>query len=253
MNRLFLYGDVSQNFEEVSKPFIKASGGTDAVIVLLLQGGQGWEKFLPRYVDPWKRLGVEKVTPIIPNPDLTLDDEELNSIESSTGIFVAGGDTKIYQRVYASEKVGSLIKLQFEKGIPYGGASAGALIASEKCPLQGSVIMTASNEYLLKAKPFRESMKDIDFVLGNGLGLIEDCVFETHFSEWGGFPRLVQSMELSGSKYGFGIDESACLEIQNNARALMRGRGRVFHLVRTASQEFKVSILDPGESIVFRE
>ncbi len=253
MKRLFLYGDVSPNFEEVSKPFIEASGGTDAVIALLLQGGPGWEKFLPRYVDPWERLGVENVTPIIPTSDLTLDDETLNSIESSTGIFVAGGDTKTYQRVYTSDKVGSLIKLQFEKGIPYGGASAGAIIASEKCPLKGSVIMTESNEYLLRAKPFVDSVKDIDFVLGNGLGLIRDCVFEPHFSEWGGFPRLVQSMELSGSTYGFGIDESACLEIQQNSNVFVRGRGRAFSLLRLGYQEYKVKMLNPGDSLVFIE
>lgn len=128
------------------------------------------------------------VIPIIPTSDFTLDDEALSSIEDCTGIFVSGGDTKIYQRVYASEKVGSLIKTRFEKGIPYGGASAGALISSEKCTLQGCVIMTASNEYLLRAKPFVDSVKDIDFIIGNGIGLIGDCVFETHFSEWGGIP-----------------------------------------------------------------
>lgn len=52
MKRVFLYGDVKDNFESVSIPFVQASGGRSAEIALLLIGGPQWEKYVPRYRDP---------------------------------------------------------------------------------------------------------------------------------------------------------------------------------------------------------
>ena len=63
MKRVFLYGTVSHNFEEVSAPFIQASGGAKAKVALLMQGCQGWERYLPRYRDPWLLLGAKEVIP----------------------------------------------------------------------------------------------------------------------------------------------------------------------------------------------
>ena len=139
MEQLFLFGDVSTNFGTVSKPFIRASGGADARIALLLQGGQGWERFVPRYRDPWMRVGAEEVVPIVPTDDYALEEKAVRSINECTGIFVAGGDTEIYHRVYASEKIGSIIRSRYREGIPYGGVSAGAIIAPETCILQGGL------------------------------------------------------------------------------------------------------------------
>lgn len=253
MKQLFLYGDVSNNFEKVSKPFIQASGGPNAKIALLLQGGPEWEKYIPRYHDPWIRQGAKEVLPIVPTIDFTLEDETFNTIKDCTGIFIAGGDTRTYHRVYASEKTRFLIRSLYEKGIPYGGVSAGAILAPEKCTLQGGVFITSTNEYFLRAKPLVETMKDIDLILGHGIGLIKDCIIEPHFSEWGGFPRLVQSMELSSSTYGFGIDEAACLEIQDGSRAMIHGNGRVYFVVRTGLLEFNMKVLDPGEMFDFKQ
>lgn len=41
MERIFLYGDIADNFEAVSVPFVEAAGGPKARIALLLMGGPG--------------------------------------------------------------------------------------------------------------------------------------------------------------------------------------------------------------------
>lgn len=82
MEQLFLYGDVSTNFEIVSKPFIQASGGPKAKIALLLHGGPGWEKFVPRYRDPWIRIGAKEVIPIVPTKDYALEDNAIQSMNA---------------------------------------------------------------------------------------------------------------------------------------------------------------------------
>lgn len=89
--------------------------------------------------------------------------------------------------------------------------------------------------------------------MGQGLGLIGDCIIDVHFSEWGSFPRLVHSMELSRSTYGFGIDEPACLEIIDGTRVKVYGKGRIYAVKRRDTMEFDVKILEPGSGITIKD
>jgi|Deesub1362A_J573_1020465.scaffolds.fasta_scaffold06187_1 cyanophycinase-like exopeptidase len=94
MRRVFLYGDIVDNFESVSAHFIEAAGGSSAKIALLLMGGPGWKGYLPRYRDPWAQLGAVEVIPIAPLGNSTeLSSEALACLRSCTGIFIGGGDT----------------------------------------------------------------------------------------------------------------------------------------------------------------
>ena len=46
MKIAFLYSGLSKNFKDVSEPFIEATGGNKATIALLIQGGEGLEKYV---------------------------------------------------------------------------------------------------------------------------------------------------------------------------------------------------------------
>lgn len=250
MKSVFLYGDVSNNFEDVSIPFIQASGGSSARIALLLQGGPEWEKYVPRYRDPWMRIGAEEVIPIAPTEDSSeLDAEASDLLKQCTGIFIAGGDTRIYRNTYANERIGTLIKTLHESGVPYGGVSAGALIAPEKCTILGGKVTTPINEYIVRAREHLDLTKGnyVELSVDKGIGILKDCIIEAHFSEFGGFPRLVQAMELTKSTYGFGIDEPICLEILDGTSVKVHGRGRAYTVKRIDSLKFKIIILEPGD------
>jgi len=250
MKRVFLYGDVADNFEFTSTPFVEASGGRSAKIALLLAGGSDWVRYVPRYRDPWIRLGVAKVVPIVPVGDSTeLSAEAVSYLQYCSGIFIGGGDTRRYHEIYVCTEVRAIIQELYQLGIPFGGVSAGALISTEACTIGGSKVTTSTNEYFVRAKLYSDPAKngDVQLTVGKGLGLLKDCIIEVHFSELGSFPRLVQAMELTKSTYGFGIDEPVCLEIQDGTFLKVHGRGRAYALKRLGFLRFEIQVLEPGD------
>ncbi|MCW4020038.1 MAG: Type 1 glutamine amidotransferase-like domain-containing protein [Candidatus Bathyarchaeota archaeon] len=180
---------------------------------------------------------------------IELSEEAVSYLSQCTGFFIAGGDTRKYHRVYANLEIATIIRERYQSGVPFGGVSAGALISTEKCTVWGGKVTTPKNEYFIKARPYFDPAKDGDVQLsvGEGLGLLGDCVVEAHFSEHGGFPRLVQSMELTKSTYGLGIDEPICLEIQDETLVKVHGEGRAYILKRLGSLKFEVQVLEHGD------
>jgi len=250
MKQIFLYGDLADNFEAVSVLFIEAVEGPSARIASLLAGGPDWEQYVPRYRAPWKRLGAVEIVPIAPiGDDLKLDSSQIAQLRRCSGLFIGGGDTRRYHEIYARAEVGGIIRELYRSGVPYGGLSAGALIVGERCTIWGSKVTTPANEYSVCTSLYSDPAKDGDVQLrvGQGLGLLQDCIIEVHFSELGGFPRLVQAMELTGSTFGLGIDEPICLEIRDEVSVKVHGRGRAYFLRRTGPLRFEVRVLEPGD------
>jgi len=250
VKHLFLYGDLADNFKAVSAPFVEAAGGPRARIALLLAGGKDWEQYVPRYRDPWMRLGAREVIPIAPVGDSTeLSAEALSRLRRCSGIFVGGGDTRRYHKIYTAPEVRETVQELCRSGPPYGGVSAGALIVGERCTIRGSKVITPANEYFVRAKAYHDPTGDgeVELSVGQGLSLLQDCIIEVHFSELGGFPRLVQAMELTSSTFGFGIDEPICLEIREGTYGQVHGKGRAYFLRRVGPLKFEVQVLEPGD------
>lgn len=252
MKRVFLYGGVSKNFKEVSEPFIEAAGGNNAKIALLIQGGKGLEKFISVYRDPWLELGAEEVLTITADEALETYEKALDILAESTGVFVGGGNTETYRRAFAADEVGDMIRGLYGSGAAFGGVSAGALLASDFCAVEGNVCTIGLKRHILR--PRTNAVNDYtELRIEEGLGLVNDCIVEAHFSEQGGFQRLIQSMELTRSASGLGIDEPACVEVTDESDAMVYGDGRVFHLTRRGHMEFTLKTLEPGDSFSLRK
>lgn len=250
MRRLFLYGGIPDNFESNSAPFVKAAGGPSAKIGLLLQGGPDWETYVPRYRDPWLRLGAAEVVPIVPAGDTTgLSAEALSHLRDCAGIFMGGGDTRRYRQIYVLSEAGAIIKKRYMAGVPYGGMSAGALVVPEVGIVWGSKVMQPTNQYLVRTEFYLDPHEDgdVDLRVGEGLGLLRDCITEVHFTELGGFPRMIQAMEMSEAHYGLGMDDPICLEIQDEGLVRVHGIGRAYIARRVGPLSFEVQVAEPGD------
>jgi cyanophycinase len=128
--RLFLLGGSPTTFDSVADEFVPAAGGREATIALLLEGAPGWEKYVPQYTQPWIQRGVSRHFIILPDENGNLDLETASArLREATGIFVGGGNTPNYRRLFATEPIRSLIRERYERGVPFAGLSAGALIA----------------------------------------------------------------------------------------------------------------------------
>jgi cyanophycinase len=204
--RLFLLGG-SAAFEAAADEFVSAAGGRDATIALLLQGGSHWEKYVPDYVQPWTRRGVPRYYPVVPDENGTLDwDAVFSRIQAATGIFIGGGHTPTYQRLYATEPVRSLLRESYDRGVPIAGCSAGALVAPQICTL------------------LPDETDDGSLKIEVGLGLVSNLIVGVHFTEHNALPDVLAAMAQTQTKTGWGIDESACAVFEDGQFKQALGR-----------------------------
>lgn len=183
----------SAAFEAAAQAFVPAAGGSQARIALLLQGGHDWQRYVPQYVEPWIKAGIAGCYPIAPREDGSLHLEGVRArLLDATGIFVGGGHTPTYQRLYATDPIRSVIRERFLHGVPYAGVSAGALIAPQVCAIPPEDTGATSVRILA------------------GLGLMQDCVIGVHFSEWNALPHVLEAMAMTRTATAWGIDEDAC-------------------------------------------
>jgi cyanophycinase len=117
----------------------------------------------------------------------------LGVIAQAGGVFVGGGNTAVYHRLYAAGPVGALIRTRCAQGMAYGGVSAGMLIAGQVCPLDP------------------EETGEPAVRLVEGLGLFAGVLLEPHFTTENRRAALLHYLALSGIEEGWGVDDDACL------------------------------------------
>lgn len=203
---LFLMGG-SGAYDAVAEAFIPAAGGADSKIAVLLQSGEGWAKHKPEYVQPWTRRGVSQYYPIVPDEDGALDLEAASAtLRDATGIFIGGGHTPTYHRLYATEPIRSVIRERHHDNVPVAGVSAGALIALENCVLTP------------------DETGDARLNIVAGLGLVSDLIIGVHFTERNDLPNVLDAMAQTRAKMALGIDEPACAVFEDGQFKGVLGR-----------------------------
>jgi len=203
---LFLLGGSEGDIlGRVADEFVPAAGGPDAAIALLLMGGPGWRDHAPEYTAPWMDRSARRHHVIVPDDQGKLDLEAASArIAEATGIFIGGGHTPTYHRLYASEPIRSLIRERHQQGVPVAGLSAGALIAPAICMMQ----TRAPGE-----PPTRSEV---------GLGLVSEVIVDVHFDQPGRLGHLLATMIGTRTSLGFGVGVSAGIVFDNGvfARAI---------------------------------
>lgn len=162
---------------------------------------------------------------VTPNNQLTAD--RLAEIDP-TGLFVCGGTTPLYHQLLCE---GNTLKSFInEKGIPYGGTSAGAAIAAQPALLGGwrSTRHETSREMLFVGAS--EGLGEI--TLKPGLELVPFTV-DVHASQMGTLTRLIHAVELGLTAEGWAIDENTVLQI-NKGNLAVYGEGHVYRVWRNA-------------------
>ena len=206
MRKLYLFGDLAENFEILVNPFIKQSGGEKAKIVLLLAGGKDWEKYVNIYTTPMRNNGANNISVIVPEKNgSTVSEDNLRKLKDSTGIFVGGGNTANYQKIYCNSKIANILKDKYKNKIPYAGLSAGAII-------------TATTFW------------DYETLNSNleGLKILKNSFIVPHFIESNGFKAIIQGFNETENKFGIGIDNSNCVEITNEKECKITGNSNCY-------------------------
>ncbi len=209
---LFLLGGPA--FDTVAEEFVPIAGGKNASIALLLFSGFK-KAYLPDYIQPWKKKGVSRYHVVTPQEDGTIDVEATTAkIREATGIFIGGGPTQEYHRLYATEPIKKVIRECYDKCIPIAGLSAGALIIPEIC-----VVGLGEKN-------------DVPLQILDGLGLITNIIVGPHFTERNVLPFMLKAMSQVKVATGWGIDESACAVFENERFAGVIGKS-VYEIIMT--------------------
>ncbi len=214
--RIVLCGGLALTFAEITRHFFEAlDQAGNGRVVLLLQGGPTWARYVARYRDPWLDQTKVDVVPVAPGTDGKLAMDDHAALEACSGIFMGGGDTEAYRQSFVSSPTGKTIRAKVAAGVPYGGVSAGAILAGAA----GT----------------------------GGLDLLPNLVIEPHFDEGSGRAALDVAMERAGVRTGLGLGEAVGVSI-NGDEAAVDGQGHLV-VVRRLSDRLEEFAVSPGETV----
>jgi len=190
--KLFLYSDFEKSFSQHCRKFIKESGNEDARIAVLMQGGDGYEKYFHQYEEMLKMFNPREIFPIIPGQDgFTFSEESYGKLKSASGILVCGGNMFRYFQLYGNSKMGELIQKKYNSGTPYAGLSAGAILTTH-------------------------------------LGILKNFSIKPHFTALHRFDELLKKMRKNKTEFGLGIDDGIRVEIEDNKIWKITGSGSLY-------------------------
>ena len=196
---LFLLGG-SPAYPAYAAEFCAAAGGELAEIAILGQSRAGLEKHGDGIIQPMQAQGIRKFTWLTPGADGQVNPSTAGeTLRRASGIFICGGNTAEYHRLYVQSPLAHLLRERFFAGVPQAGVSAGALIAMEHLRLAA------------------EETGEAGLRVVSGLGLAAGFVIAVHYSEQGLQAELREVMRRSGCQLGYGIDEPAALVCEGGA------------------------------------
>lgn len=223
--RLFLLGG-SPAYAVYGDQFVDAAGGAKAHIAALVQTRAGWEKHCDEITQPWRERGVSQFTAITPEPDGILDHANAAAIlRDATGIFIGGGHTPTYHRLFATEPIRTILQDKFYRGVPVAGISAGALIAMELCQLTPDETLQSEVQ------------------IAPGLNLASGFVIGVHYSERNALPEILEVMAMTKTRLGYGIDEAAGLLCENGS--ICRVLGKSVYRIEMSDFDNRSHRIDP--------
>ena len=213
--KLFLISDYADNFDKYAASLVQAAGGKEARIAFLMQGGRDWEKYFLQYKKSFMKSSPLDFFPVFPDDEYEYEPIMVKKLKKATAIFVGGGHTFRYIRAYAESELTPIILKKYRSGIPYGGLSAGAILAVR-------------------------------------LGILKKVILKPHFSQQNRFFELQKKIKKRKAIFGLGLDDGIWLEIDDETEGLVCGKGNCYHCSKTETGEFKFKIYHPGEKILFK-
>lgn len=142
------------------------------------------------------------------------EEENCKRIKEARAVFFTGGDQLKISTIIGGTPFAGIIKDKYlhDKAFIVAGTSAGAMVMSEIMICGGG-----TGEALLGA----------DLHTASGLGLLTNCIIDTHFIKRGRFSRLAHAVIINPANLGIGLGEDTALIIHDGIEAECRGSGMV--------------------------
>jgi cyanophycinase len=215
---------------------VTANGGSRIACILLDEDER--DDYFARSVSAFAAIGVTDLYPVFVSPDRALRESD---VEGAAGILVGGGLTPDYYDAIVPS-AGTWLPTLIEKGVPYAGFSAGAMIAAATGIIGGWKLRRGDDDLAICSEDVSEDEEYLD--VRPGLGLTPFAV-DVHASQYGTPTRLLHTVNAGLAPEGWAIDEDTMVELAPGKIAVS-GLGSAYH-VRPASESLTVDILGHGD------
>ena len=167
------------------------------------------------YKKAFNKIGFKKVgfMSIGNHPDAH-NPEFLSRIETAHAILFSGGDQFRLSTILGNTDILQAVKKRYfnDANFIVAGTSAGAMAAT--------VLMMYEAET-------GETLRKQNVKISSGLGFLDGCIVDTHFTSRGRFGRLAQAIVMNPTCVGIGISENTALIINKGREAYCIGSGMV--------------------------
>jgi cyanophycinase len=167
---------------------------------------------------------VADIHPIFVSPDRRPVGADF---DGATGVFVCGGLTPAYHDAICLTG-NSWLPALLDRGIPYGGFSAGAAIAAEQSIVGGWKLRNGDTDLIICAEDVSEDEEYL--AVRPGLGLVPFAV-DVHAAQWGTLARLLHAVRTGAVAEGWAIDEDTLLRVSDGT-INVHGLGCAHHVRR---------------------
>lgn len=154
---------------------------------------------------------------------------------ADTVLFSGGDQFKITTIIGGSPIVEAISKkYKSHSQFTVAGTSAGAMVMSN---------------IMIQSGGKQEALIDADLKISTGLGLIKDCIIDTHFIRRGRFGRLAHAVVSNSGYLGIGLGEDTALLIRKGNRAQCLGSGMVVIIDGRYIEQTNMSLVGKGTPI----
>ena len=220
--------------------FVDLAGGEgNARVAIVSTASERGIKAAEKYVNAFELLDVARIEILdIRTRSEANHDDVIRKLEECDGIFFTGGDQSRIVTVF--RETGFLRRLQrlhFEEGLPVAGSSAGAV--------------AAGNPMILDGKPGDAFIYD-GIGIGDGLGIVNDCIFDSHVVKRQRLVRLIQAVARHPGAAGIGIAEDTAIHVYPALNVEVLGTGPVILVTGDSIECTNMGSLKKGELISLR-
>jgi cyanophycinase len=232
-------GWVEESFPRTYGRFAAAAGRDGrARIACVLLDEPDRDAYFARSVAAFAAVGVDDIYPVFVSAARPLRRDDL---DGANGVLVGGGLTPAYHDAIVPE-AGTWLSWLRERGIPYVGFSAGAMIASERGIIGGWKLRRGDGELVICSEDVSEDEELLD--VRPGLGLVPFAV-DVHASQYGTPTRLLHAVASGAVAEGWAVDEDTMLACEDG-RITVHGLGSAYR-VRRDGERLAVEIVGEGE------
>jgi cyanophycinase len=220
---------------QILNKVVELLGGRSKKLTILTTATRLPEETGNDYKELFNRLGLEQVEVVnIRSREEANNEEFIQMIRDSDGIFFTGGDQLRITSILGGSKVYQALHQLYQQGKLIIGTSAGAAAMSDVMIVKGRSDDTPK-KCTLKMAP--------------GMGLLEEVIIDQHFAQRGRIGRLLLAIAQNPYILGIGIDEDTAILVDSKGEFRVLGSQTVTIVDGRDISHTNVSELEPEQPL----